>query len=85
HEVREILKGQLDDEELTWEQEKDILDLLMDTARQQSAKDSENKEFLKVVNRDMLTAIGSAVLLGVVFIGGKFWLERIAGEDGESA
>jgi hypothetical protein len=85
HEVREILKGQLGDEDLTWEQKKEILDLIVETARQESAKDSENKTFLKGLNRDMFTAIGSVVLLGVLFVGGKFLVERIAPEAEGSA
>jgi len=78
-EVREILKGQLDDETLTWEEKKHVFDLLMDTAREESAKDSENKHFLKDVTKYTVAAIGGAVLLGVVFVGGRFALER--GDD----
>lgn len=85
HEVRDILKGQLGDEDLTWEQKKDIFDLLMDTARQESAKDSENKKFLKEVTRDALLAIGGVVLLGVVALGGKFALDRAAAAADQSA
>ncbi len=70
------LKGQLDDETLTWEEKKHVFDLLMDTAREESAKDSENKHFLKDVTKYTVAAIGGAVLLGVVFVGGRFVLER---------
>ena len=85
HEAREIHKGQLDDEELTWEQKKYLLDLIQETAREESAKDSENKKFLKEVTRDALLTIGGVVLLGVVALGGKFALDRTAAEADESA
>jgi len=45
--TRQILKGELKDKDLTWEQRKYIIDLLIDIAEKTSAKDSEAKEFLK--------------------------------------
>ena len=84
-EVREILKGQLDGGELPWEQKKYILDLIIDTANQEALKDSENKQFLKEVAKYTLGAISAAVLLAVVFVGGKFGLEQLSGNDDESS
>jgi hypothetical protein len=66
HEVREILNGQLDDEKLAWEQRSHILDLLMETGHQESAKDSE-----KEMSRNVLTGIGALVLVGLVLVGGR--------------
>src|SRR5690606_4098335 len=44
--IREILKGELKEEDLTWDQKKEIYDLLMDTGKEEFAKDSENKRAL---------------------------------------
>lgn len=44
--IRDVLKGELKEEDLTWEQKKEIYDLLMETAKEDSAKDSENKRAL---------------------------------------
>lgn len=45
-EIRDVLKGELKEEDLTWEQKREIYDLLMQTAEKDSAKDSENKRAL---------------------------------------
>lgn len=79
--MREILKGQLDDPDLSWEEKGHIFDLIMDTPRQESVKDSENKQFLKEIAKYALTAVGSAVLLGVVYVGGKVCLEQLTGDN----
>ena len=83
--VRAILKGQLDDSELTWEQKKEILDLIMETARLESAKDSENKQFLKDVTKYAIGAVAGAIALGVVYVGGRFGIEQFSGKDDEEA
>jgi hypothetical protein len=83
-ETREILKGQLALEDLQWEQRKYILDQLMDAAREVSAKDSENKEWLKEIY-EWIPVVGSvAVLATVVFVGGKIGLE-LPGSAGKRA
>ena len=84
-EVREILKGQLDGAELPWEEKKYILDLVMDTALQEASRDSENKQFLKDVAKYTLTAVGAAVLMAVVYVGGRVGLEQLAGNNDGSA
>lgn len=80
-EVREILKGQLSEPDLTWEQKKEILDLIMETARLESAKDSENKQFLKDLAKYAMLGIGGALLTAIVFVGGRFGAEQLASED----
>lgn len=45
--VRDVLRGELREEDLTWDQKKEIYDLLMRTANEgDAAKDSENKRAL---------------------------------------
>lgn len=81
--VREILSGQLKDEDLSWEQRKYIIDLIVDTARDQSLKDSENKQFLKEITR--LVAAGSfAALVGsIIYIGGRVGFESHSEADNQ--
>lgn len=83
--VRAILKGQLDDSEITWEQKKELLDLIMETARQQSAKDSENKQFLKDLAKYAIGAAAGAIALCVVYVGGRFGIDQFSGKDDEDA
>jgi hypothetical protein len=75
-EIRGILSGQLDSDELTPEERSDLNDRLMETGMQESAKDSENKQFVKDVVRDVLkygSIFGSVVVItaGVVYAGVK--------------
>ncbi len=74
-EIREILRGQLEVEDLPWEQRKYILDLLMDTGKLEYAKDTENKQFVREMYSIMGAAVGGALLLAVVFVGGKVGFE----------
>lgn len=83
--VRAILKGQLDDDELTWEQKKDILDLIMETARQESAKDSENKQFLKDLTKYVAYGVAGVAVAAVVFVGGRVGIDQFLNEDDEEA
>lgn len=80
-EVREILKGQLEVEDLPWDQRKYILDLIMDTGRLQDAKDSENKAFVKDIYKIMGAAVVGALLMTVVFVGGKVDFELPGGKS----
>ena len=83
--VRAILKGQLDDDELTWEQKKDILDLIMETARQESAKDSENKQFLKDLTKYVAYGVAGVAAAAVVFVGGRVGIDQFLNKDDEEA
>ena len=78
-ETRAILKNELNRESLTWDQRKYILELIVSLASLESEKDSENKRFLgSMFQKGGAIALG-ALALGVVFVGGKFALQR--GED----
>jgi hypothetical protein len=70
-EVREILKGELDNENLTWEQRKQIYDLLMATVRLQSEKDTENKQLLDSWYSKVTVGTVAALAVVVIAIGGK--------------
>jgi predicted phage gp36 major capsid-like protein len=65
--IRDVLKGQLAEGDLSWEQKKDIYDLLMDTGKEQFAKDSENKRaldsWLKTAGVVAVAALAACVLL----------------------
>ncbi|MCD7102385.1 hypothetical protein [Pseudoclavibacter sp. 13-3] len=79
--IREILKGELAKEDLTSEDRRYIIDLIVKTGEQEFKKDTENKKFLKELSRYTLGAIGSVALLGVVFVGGKIGMEALGGSD----
>ncbi|WP_201132877.1 MULTISPECIES: hypothetical protein [Nocardiaceae] len=74
--VREILKGELDKDDLTWDQRKFIIELIRENGKQVSQKDSENKEFLNTVLGKVAVFGGGAIAAGVVFLGGKIMLEQ---------
>ncbi|WP_197074776.1 hypothetical protein [Rhodococcus sp. MEB064] len=74
--IREILKGELDKDDLTWDQRKFIIELIQENGKQVSQKDSENKEFLNTVLGKVAVFGGGAIAAGVVFLGGKIMLEQ---------
>lgn len=74
--VRDILKEQLKDDDLSWEQKQYIFDLIMTIAREQGTSDTKNKEFLKDIMKNLALGVGAVVALGVVFVGGKIALEQ---------
>ena len=81
-ETREILKGQLAIEDLQWEERKYILDLLMEAARQVSAKDSENKGWLKEIYNWAPIVGSAAIVMALVYVGGKAGFELPDGGKG---
>lgn len=77
-EVRAILKGQLDRDDLGPEERRHILDLLMQILNLESAKDSENKQFLDSLFAKRALSVAGIVALGLVFVGGRAALESAA-------
>lgn len=75
-EIREILKGELAQEDLSWEQRKHILELILETGNKEFAKDTENKDFLKQIVKGVGVVALSALALGIVFVGGKIMMEQ---------
>lgn len=78
-EVRAALKKELDRENLTGDERRHVLELLMETARQETKKDAENKRFLAELMRYAGAAAVGFVTVGIVFLGG-----RVIGETGGS-
>lgn len=74
-EIREILRGQLDKDDLSSEERMRILELIMDTGNREFAKDSENKQFLDSLFTKAALTVGAVVALGVVFVGGRTMLD----------
>ncbi len=74
-EVREILGGELAQAGLNWEQKKYIFELLMETAKRESDKDTENKGFLDRLSSKMVLGGVAAAAMAVVFVGGKVVLQ----------
>ncbi|AUS29687.1 hypothetical protein ACQGAO_27450 [Rhodococcus sp. 1.20] len=74
--IREILKGELDKDDLDWDQRKFIIELVQETGKLAFQKDGEGKQFLNTVLGKVALVGGSVVALGVVFVGGKVMLEQ---------
>lgn len=80
-EIREILKGELGREDLSWEQRKFIIEQIQENARSVVQNDSENKKFLhSLFNTVGVVAVGT-VMLGVAFVGGRIMLDQGKGTD----
>ncbi|GAA0346900.1 hypothetical protein NE235_10060 [Actinoallomurus spadix] len=80
-EIRAILKGELDKDDLTWEQRKFIIERIQETGRMDFQKDSENKKFLDAVFNKALIGAGVAIALGVAFVGGRLVAESKDGSE----
>lgn len=69
--VRRVLENELNVDDLSWEQRKEIYELLMDTADKDSAKDTENKRLLDTwLKAGGVVAIAALVMI-VILAGGK--------------
>ncbi|MCU1509494.1 MAG: hypothetical protein JWQ12_1759 [Glaciihabitans sp.] len=69
--IRDVLKGELKEEDMTFDQKKEIYDLLMDTGKQQFAKDSENKRALDTWLKTAGVVAVAALAVCVVLAGAK--------------
>ncbi len=75
-EIREVLKGELNQNNLSPDDKKFILELIMITGNKEFEKDTENKKFLDGLFNKVAVGVGSAILTAVVFVGGKVLLQR---------
>ncbi|MFJ2959740.1 hypothetical protein [Streptomyces sp. NPDC087270] len=74
-EVRDVLRGELGKDDLSREEKKFLIEQIQETARMQSQKDSENKQFLDGALKKVLVGATAAVALGVAFVGGRVMAE----------
>jgi hypothetical protein len=81
-ETREILKDELNKDYLSPEEKKSIIEQLMELARMEFQKDSENKQFLDAGFKKVLAVAGVALALGVAFVGGKVMVESKDSPEG---
>ena len=70
--IREVLKGELKENELTWEQKKEIYDLLMDTGEKQAVKDTENKRALETWLMAAGAVAVAALAVSVALLGAQY-------------
>lgn len=75
-EVRALIKGELDREELSEEHSRFLIGAAMDTAKMESEKDTENKQFHDGLLKTVGAVAGVAVLTAVVLVGGKIMISR---------
>lgn len=80
--IREILRGQLGKDDQSWEERKYIIDLIMETGRLESLKDSENKKFLNVGLKTLMAGAVATLALGVAFVGGRVTAESKDSPEG---
>ena len=73
--TRDVLEGQLASEDLSAEDRLLIMTMIKETADRESDKDSENKNFLKALFDTTAAVSGAALVLAIVFIGGKIAFE----------
>lgn len=76
--VRRILEDQLSNDDLSWEQRKELIAELQETAKRDADKDSENKQFLDGMLGKALMGAGGALVASLVFFGA-----RHLADDGE--
>ncbi|WP_411147583.1 hypothetical protein [Streptomyces sp. A30] len=74
-ELRDTLKNELDKGDLTWEQKKELIEKMQEAVREESQKDSENKRFLDGALKKVMVLGGTALALGVAFVGGRVMAE----------
>lgn len=79
-EIRSILKGQLEKDDLSWEEKKFLIEQIQDTGRQQFQKDTESKKFLDTLFGKVVVGAGVLVAGALVFVGAKVIAEN--GPDG---
>lgn len=73
-EYRAMLERELERDDLTAEDRLRILALVHQTVQEESAKDSEHKQFMEKIQKIGMSAAGLAVLAGLTALGGKFGL-----------
>ncbi|WP_234532931.1 hypothetical protein [Streptomyces shenzhenensis] len=73
--LRETLKRELDKDDLTWEQKRELIEKMQEAVREESQKDSENKNFLDGALKKVMLVGGAALALGVAFVGGRVMAE----------
>lgn len=69
--VRRLIKGELDREDISEEQRRFLIETAVETADKESTKDTENKRFLDSALKTVGVAAGVAAVAAVVFVGGK--------------
>lgn len=74
--IREVFKGELAKDDLTWEQRRWILEQIQDHGRMAFQKDSENKRFLDTILGKVALAGVGAIALGLVFVGARATLDQ---------
>ncbi|MFK0173964.1 hypothetical protein ACIQU5_34825 [Streptomyces sp. NPDC090306] len=82
-ENREIFERELRRDDLTWEQRKHLLELIQETGRLASQKDTEHKHHVDGLLKKTMVGVGSALVLAVVFVGGRI-LAQGKGEHDDS-
>ncbi|MCM1973999.1 hypothetical protein [Streptomyces sp. G1] len=81
-EIREILRSELNKDNLSWEEKKFIIEKIQETGRMEFQKDSENKKFLDGALKKIAIGTGAAIALGVAFVGGRVMVEGKGDPEG---
>lgn len=73
--TRDMIQTELNQDGLSFEHKKYLLEQVMEILKLESQKDSENKQFLDAGLKKMLGFAMAAIALGVVVLGGKATIE----------
>lgn len=74
--IRDAIKGQLDKGDLPLDDRRRLIECLMEVAKMESAKDTENKQFLDGLFDKAVVGVAAVVAFAVVFVGGKVLTDR---------
>lgn len=74
--IRDAIKGQLDKDGLTPKERRHLIECLMEIAKMEAAKDSENKQFLESLFDKVVIGVAAVAAFAVVFVGGKVLADR---------
>jgi gas vesicle protein len=83
-ETQSIIKEQLDKPDIDATERRYLIDNLMKISETVKELDKENKRFLKILSSDNLKTAGMVLLSAVVVLGGKVFLNQVAGDNEDS-
>lgn len=74
--IRDAIRGQLDKDGLTPDERRHLVECLMEVAKLESAKDTENKQFLEGLFEKVVVGVAAVAAFAVVFVGGRVLTDR---------
>lgn len=76
-----ILEKQIENSDLTFEEQQYFVEKLMELAETIVRIDDSNKKFLRGLSRDKINGIGLVLLTAVVLLGGKIFFNKLSDDN----